>query len=160
MRQIVPKHAKICDDTKEIVRSCVCEFIGIVTYEANGHCDTEQRRTLAAEDIIWAMSSLGFDNYAELLKAHLSHVRYIGAEAHYTDAPQRPDENVAPPPTPTRGGVGGPTSFVCRSEYDPRETGKVCGGFRLGGGAWSTSGDNVGGSEFDPLAYLNRDKFL
>ncbi|XLS63672.1 hypothetical protein HN51_023646, partial [Arachis hypogaea] len=105
MRQIVPKHAKICDDTKEIVSSCVCEFIGIVTYEANGHCDTEQRRALAAEDMIWAMSSLGFDNYAELLKAHLSHVRYIGAEAHYTDAPQRRDKNVAPPPTPTRVGV-------------------------------------------------------
>ncbi|MED6218606.1 hypothetical protein PIB30_028039 [Stylosanthes scabra] len=154
MRQIVPKHAKICDDTKEIVRSCICEFIGKITDDAIEHCDTEQRRVLTAEDIIRAMSRLGFNNYAELLEAHLRHVRHTRAKVRYTDVPQGPGGTT---PTPTRGGVGGldpPTSFT------RGEIGKISGEFGLGSGACSTSDGNVGGIGFDPLAYLNRDKFL
>ncbi|MED6185014.1 hypothetical protein PIB30_052931 [Stylosanthes scabra] len=157
MRQIVPKHAKICDDTKDIVRSCICEFIGTITDEAIEHCNTDQRSVLTADDIIRAMSSLGFKNYAELLEAHLRHVRYMGTKVHYTDVPQCPGGNVVPPPTPTHGGAGGldpPTSFA------RGEIGKVSGEFGLASGARSTSDGNVGGSGFDPLAYLNRDKFL
>ena len=42
---------------------------------ASEKCHQEKRKTVNGEDIIFAMTSLGFENYAEVLKIYLSKYR-------------------------------------------------------------------------------------
>ncbi|XP_051128702.1 nuclear transcription factor Y subunit B-1-like [Andrographis paniculata] len=75
MRKILPPHAKISDDAKETIQECVSEYISFITGEANDRCQREQRKTITAEDILWAMSKLGFDDYVEPLTLYLHRYR-------------------------------------------------------------------------------------
>ncbi|KAF9357107.1 hypothetical protein BGX34_009600 [Mortierella sp. NVP85] len=63
--------AKIAKEAKETVQECVSEFISFITSEASDKCMVEKRKTINGEDILWAMRSLGFENYAEALKIYL-----------------------------------------------------------------------------------------
>ncbi|PON57629.1 Nuclear transcription factor Y subunit B [Parasponia andersonii] len=75
MRRILPPHAKISDDAKETIQECVSEYISFITGEANERCQREQRKTITAEDVLWAMSKLGFDDYIEPLTLYLHRYR-------------------------------------------------------------------------------------
>ncbi|PPE00490.1 hypothetical protein ES288_A13G157400v1 [Gossypium darwinii] len=75
MRRILPTHAKISDDAKETIQECVSEYISFITGEANERCQREQRKTITAEDVLWAMGKLGFDDYVEPLTVFLNRYR-------------------------------------------------------------------------------------
>ncbi|KAK0477892.1 histone-fold-containing protein [Armillaria novae-zelandiae] len=77
MKSSVPPTAKIAKDAKECVQECVSEFISFITSEAAEKCQMEKRKTIGGEDILYAMSTLGFDNYAETLKIHLAKLRQV-----------------------------------------------------------------------------------
>nr|TKW20983.1 hypothetical protein SEVIR_4G191800v2 [Setaria viridis] len=77
MRRGLPPHAKISDDAKEVIQDCVSEFISFVTGEANERCHTEHRKTVTAEDLVWALDRLGFDDYVGPLNAFLQRMREI-----------------------------------------------------------------------------------
>jgi histone H3/H4 len=77
MKQSVPHTAKIAKDAKECVQECVSEFISFITSEAAEKCQMEKRKTIGGEDILYAMVSLGFENYAETLKIHLAKLRQV-----------------------------------------------------------------------------------
>ncbi|MED6121427.1 Nuclear transcription factor Y subunit B-6 [Stylosanthes scabra] len=77
MRKILPPHAKISDDAKETIQECVSEYISFITGEANERCQREQRKTITAEDVLWAMSKLGFDDYIEPLTMYLHRYREL-----------------------------------------------------------------------------------
>ncbi|XP_021719419.1 nuclear transcription factor Y subunit B-6-like [Chenopodium quinoa] len=80
MRKILPPHAKISDDAKETIQECVSEYISFITGEANERCQREQRKTITAEDVLWAMSKLGFDDYIEPLTLYLHRYRELEGE--------------------------------------------------------------------------------
>ncbi|XP_017980261.1 PREDICTED: nuclear transcription factor Y subunit B-9 [Theobroma cacao] len=82
MRRILPAHAKISDDAKETIQECVSEYISFITGEANERCQREQRKTITAEDVLWAMGKLGFDDYVEPLTVFLG--RYRESESERT----------------------------------------------------------------------------
>jgi Histone-like transcription factor (CBF/NF-Y) and archaeal histone len=44
---------------------------------ASEKCHQEKRKTVNGEDIIFAMTSLGFENYAEVLKIYLAKYRDV-----------------------------------------------------------------------------------
>ncbi|KAJ3566512.1 hypothetical protein NP233_g6962 [Leucocoprinus birnbaumii] len=75
MKGAVPPTAKIAKDAKECVQECVSEFISFITSEAAEKCQMEKRKTIGGEDILYAMGTLGFENYAETLKIHLAKLR-------------------------------------------------------------------------------------
>lgn len=75
MRQAVPPHAKVTDEAKEMLQECVTEFISFITGEANENCQLEHRKTITADDVIGAMSRLGFDHYVEPLTIYLQKYR-------------------------------------------------------------------------------------
>ncbi|KAJ3041422.1 hypothetical protein HDV00_009402 [Rhizophlyctis rosea] len=75
MKRALPDNAKIAKDAKECVQECVSEFISFVTSEASDRCQLEKRKTINGEDILWAMQSLGFENYCETLKVYLHKYR-------------------------------------------------------------------------------------
>lgn len=57
------------------MQECISEFISFITSEASERCHQEKRKTINGEDILFAMSTLGFDNYVEPLKVYLQKYR-------------------------------------------------------------------------------------
>ena len=75
MKKAIPERGKIAKEAKECVQECVSEFISFITSEAAERCSIEKRKTINGEDILFAMSNLGFDNYLEPLKVYLQKYR-------------------------------------------------------------------------------------
>ncbi|KAJ9646606.1 hypothetical protein H2199_002655 [Coniosporium tulheliwenetii] len=75
MKMALPENAKIAKEAKECMQECVSEFISFITSEASEKCQQEKRKTVNGEDILFAMTSLGFENYAEALKIYLARYR-------------------------------------------------------------------------------------
>ncbi|KAK9837077.1 hypothetical protein WJX81_001024 [Elliptochloris bilobata] len=75
MKKALPPNAKIAKDAKETVQECVSEFISFITSEASDKCQREKRKTINGDDLLWAMSTLGFEEYVEPLKVYLAKFR-------------------------------------------------------------------------------------
>lgn len=71
MKKVLPHNAKVAKDAKESIQECVSEVISFITSEASEKCRQEKRKTINGDDILWAMSTLGFDRYIEPLKIYL-----------------------------------------------------------------------------------------
>jgi nuclear transcription Y subunit beta len=77
MKKALPANAKIAKDAKETVQECVSEFISFITSEASDKCQREKRKTINGDDLLWAMSTLGFEEYVEPLKVYLLKYREV-----------------------------------------------------------------------------------
>jgi histone H3/H4 len=93
MKIALPDNAKIAKEAKECMQECVSEFISFITSEggssiryilnislyalASEKCLQEKRKTVNGEDILFAMTSLGFENYSEALKIYLAKYRDV-----------------------------------------------------------------------------------
>lgn len=77
MKNALPDNAKISKEAKECMQECVSEFISFVTSEATERCSAERRKTVNGEDILFALMSLGFENYSEVLKIYLTKYRQV-----------------------------------------------------------------------------------
>jgi nuclear transcription Y subunit beta len=94
MKIALPDNAKIAKEAKECMQECVSEFISFITSEgmlyystvkyylliysiAAEKCQHEKRKTVNGEDILFAMTSLGFENYGEALKIYLARYREV-----------------------------------------------------------------------------------
>ena len=105
MKNTLPENAKIAKDSKETVQECVSEFISFITSEASDKCLQEKRKTINGDDLLWAMSTLGFDKYVEPLKLYLSKYR----EAVRGDKPEKhgaPAAGRAPVPATAANPMG------------------------------------------------------
>ncbi|KAK1567441.1 hypothetical protein Q3G72_012285 [Acer saccharum] len=80
MKKALPANAKISKDAKETVQECVSEFISFITGEASDKCQREKRKTINGDDLLWAMTTLGFEEYVEPLKVYLQKYREIEGE--------------------------------------------------------------------------------
>lgn len=78
--QVIPGNGKISKDAKETVQECVSEFISFVTGEASDKCQREKRKTINGDDVIWAITTLGFEDYVAPLKNYLNKYRQIEEE--------------------------------------------------------------------------------
>ncbi|KAF1824074.1 uncharacterized protein K489DRAFT_172991 [Dissoconium aciculare CBS 342.82] len=117
MKGALPENAKIAKEAKECMQECVSEFISFITSEASEKCQQEKRKTVNGEDILFAMTSLGFENYGEALKIYLA--RYRENLSVRSDQPQKPatatgttaGSNSTTSPyndTPSHGGLANP----------------------------------------------------
>ena len=50
------------------MQACVSEFISFVSSEAGDHCAESFRRHLDGDDVLWALTSLGFEHYVDILQ--------------------------------------------------------------------------------------------
>eukprot|EP00566_Odontella_aurita_P028888 CAMPEP_0113540922 /NCGR_PEP_ID=MMETSP0015_2-20120614/8742_1 /TAXON_ID=2838 /ORGANISM="Odontella" /LENGTH=156 /DNA_ID=CAMNT_0000440765 /DNA_START=567 /DNA_END=1037 /DNA_ORIENTATION=- /assembly_acc=CAM_ASM_000160 len=126
MKNTLPENAKIAKDSKETVQECVSEFISFITSEASDKCMQEKRKTINGDDLLWAMSTLGFDKYVEPLKLYLAKYR----EAVRGDKPEKP-----------AGGPGGAGRWAGGGEAPPD-----------GRQRWGRGGDAIGGDAAAPSA--------
>ncbi|KAI4119329.1 MAG: hypothetical protein LQ338_007289 [Usnochroma carphineum] len=114
MKTALPENAKIAKEAKECMQECVSEFISFITSEgtsigsayrsvlltkrsptASEKCQQEKRKTVNGEDILFAMTSLGFENYAEALKIYLS--KYRETQSARGENQQRPGSGYGAP---------------------------------------------------------------
>lgn len=84
MKKALPPNAKISKDAKECVQECVSEFISFITSEACEKCLSERRKTINGDDLLHAMTTLGFEKYIEPLRIYLQRYR----EVTKTDKPE------------------------------------------------------------------------
>ncbi|XP_072974933.1 nuclear transcription factor Y subunit B-1-like [Typha angustifolia] len=77
MKKALPANGKIAKDAKETVQECVSEFISFITSEASDKCQKEKRKTINGDDLLWAMATLGFEEYIEPLKLYLQKYREV-----------------------------------------------------------------------------------
>ena len=71
----LPKEVKLSKEAKETFQECVSEFISFITSEATDKCNQDKRKTINGEDIIFALSNLGFEHYNNILKIYLEKYR-------------------------------------------------------------------------------------
>ncbi len=109
MKMALPENAKIAKEAKECMQECVSEFISFITSEGKSHsqrlvrdrqltccclasekCQQEKRKTVNGEDILFAMTSLGFENYSEALKIYLSRYREVSYQPFHSPSPSSP----------------------------------------------------------------------
>jgi hypothetical protein len=64
---------KVCFVTSRYVKCSTILTLNL----ASEKCHQEKRKTVNGEDILFAMTSLGFENYAEALKIYLSKYREV-----------------------------------------------------------------------------------
>ncbi|KAG7569694.1 Transcription factor CBF/NF-Y/archaeal histone domain [Arabidopsis thaliana x Arabidopsis arenosa] len=77
MKKALPANGKIGKDAKDTVQECVSEFISFITSEASDKCQKEKRKTVNGDDLLWAMATLGFEDYLEPLKIYLARYREL-----------------------------------------------------------------------------------
>ncbi|XAR67369.1 hypothetical protein NMG60_11002098 [Bertholletia excelsa] len=144
MKKALPANAKISKDAKETVQECVSEFISFITGEASDKCQREKRKTINGDDLLWAMTTLGFEDYVEPLKVYLQRFRDMEGEKNAIAGRQGGSEK-------DPGGAGGNGSIV--------NMGNTGGGFAetgLHGGMPSNVGMMMGhrqGHMYAPGAY-------
>ncbi|XVE83371.1 hypothetical protein DITRI_Ditri16bG0083700 [Diplodiscus trichospermus] len=98
MKKVIPSNGKISKDAKETVQECVSEFISFVTGEASDKCQREKRKTINGDDIIWAITTLGFEEYVGPLKLYLTKYREIeGEKLNMPKQQQRPEQKQQQP---------------------------------------------------------------
>jgi nuclear transcription Y subunit beta len=86
MKNAIPENAKVSREAKECMQDCVTEFVAFVTNEAAEICSGEKRKTVNGQDILHALTSLGLENYAEILKIYLAKYRLVSLlEISYTE---------------------------------------------------------------------------
>ncbi|KAK5783164.1 nuclear transcription factor Y subunit B-3-like [Gossypium arboreum] len=92
LKKVIPSNGKISKDAKETIQECVSEFISFVTGEASDKCQREKRKTINGDDIIWAITTLGFEEYVGPLKLYLSKYREMEGEKLIFPKQQRSDQ--------------------------------------------------------------------
>ncbi|KAJ9049592.1 negative cofactor 2 transcription regulator complex subunit ncb2 [Entomophthora muscae] len=67
--EMLPSDIACSKETREILIECCVEFIHLLASEANDVCEKESKKTIAAEHVISALQSLGFDEYIPHIQA-------------------------------------------------------------------------------------------
>ncbi|KAF9485381.1 histone-fold-containing protein [Pholiota conissans] len=72
--ELLPNDVVCAKETRDLVIECCVEFIHLISSEANEICELENKKTIAPEHIISALSRLGFTTFApdveSVLKDH------------------------------------------------------------------------------------------
>ncbi|CAH1436201.1 unnamed protein product [Lactuca virosa] len=89
MKKVIPANGKISKDAKETVQECVSEFISFITGEASDKCQQEKRKTINGDDIIWAITTLGFEEYVDPLQKYLLKYRDLEGDKGNNNGPKQ-----------------------------------------------------------------------
>ena len=117
MKKSLPPNAKIAKDAKDTTQECVSEFISFITSEASDKCQQEKRKTINGDDLLWAMSTLGFDKYVEPLKLYLQKYREsVKGDKPAAKAPSKKDGASAAGVVGDAAGVGGAGAIESEAE--------------------------------------------
>ncbi|KAF1863893.1 hypothetical protein Lal_00031020 [Lupinus albus] len=95
MRKVLPKDARISDDAVDTIQKCASEFISFITEAAIEHSKLDKRKTISAEDLLFVMENMGFDDYVPPLTLFLERYRNHSVQVGVPNV-----ETPLPPPPP------------------------------------------------------------
>ncbi|KAM3358533.1 nuclear transcription factor Y subunit B-3-like [Capsicum galapagoense] len=123
MKKVIPGNGKISKDAKETFQECVSEFISFVTGEASDKCQREKRKTINGDDIIWAITILGFEDYVTPLKQYLKKYRELEGEKLNVPKQQclEPHQQHEQKPTFSYSNAYSPTGLVPQALFIPAD---------------------------------------
>ncbi|KAL8110496.1 uncharacterized protein LOC141671366 [Apium graveolens] len=125
MKKGIPANGKISKDAKETVQECVSEFISFVTGEASDKCQREKRKTINGDDIIWAITILGFEDYVTPLKHYLAKYRELEGERLNVPKQQRGEQRLQQHDQKIAmqypGGVYSPPNLISQPSFVPND---------------------------------------
>lgn len=130
MKKALPANAKISKDAKETVQECVSEFISFITGEASDKCQREKRKTINGDDLLWAMTTLGFEEYVEPLKIYLQKFREMEGEKTSMGRPGDKDGSGGGGGPSGGGGGGGGNGSIVNTGYNSGGSGGMYGGMQ------------------------------
>ncbi|OMO83746.1 Transcription factor, CBFA/NFYB, DNA topoisomerase [Corchorus capsularis] len=143
MKKALPANAKISKEAKETVQECVSEFISFITGEASDKCQKEKRKTINGDDLLWAMTTLGFEDYVEPLKGYLQRFREL--EGEKTAVARDKDVPLGSASVGVGGGAGGMYGMMVPQHHQGHVYGSS-GFHQIGSGLGKGgSGNNLGG---------------
>ncbi|CAI0442877.1 unnamed protein product [Linum tenue] len=58
-----------------VTSAFLCFIARVIQIRASDKCQKEKRKTINGDDLLWAMATLGFEDYIEPLKAYLNRYR-------------------------------------------------------------------------------------
>ncbi|KAM0858901.1 hypothetical protein ACQ4PT_047573 [Festuca glaucescens] len=105
MRKAIPPNGKIDQDAKEAVQELVSEFIAFLTSEASDRCKREKREALTGDDPLWAMATLGFQDYIQPVKLYLHKYREMSVLDKGMEMEQHEQLELLPPPHCSADGI-------------------------------------------------------
>ncbi|XP_073274469.1 uncharacterized protein [Primulina huaijiensis] len=117
MKKVIPGNGKISKDAKETVQECVSEFISFVTGEASEKCQREKRKTINGDDILWAIMTLGFEDYVNPLKLYLTKYREIEGEKLNVPKQQRLEQHDPKSNVSYNNSVYGSTNMISQPPF-------------------------------------------
>ncbi|XP_027341169.1 nuclear transcription factor Y subunit B-8-like [Abrus precatorius] len=171
MRQILPINAKISESAKEMIQQCVTKYIAFVTKKAKERCQSDYRKIMNVEDLLWALEELGFDDYVGPLTVFLQRYREepilpsvkqsIDNSGPITgpEAGTKPTvEIVQPSLSPPLGSSGPDFSMDPNSKmeiFDPNDINEVINGFYMDG--FDVGSLDSALTNFDPSSSFKHD---
>ncbi|KEH40450.1 putative transcription factor Hap3/NF-YB family [Medicago truncatula] len=67
MQSVLPPDTIITDDAKELMQLCVSKFMDMVTSESFQQANVEHQMIVSADDLLWTMNRLGFEEFVRSL---------------------------------------------------------------------------------------------
>ncbi|KAL5682549.1 hypothetical protein ACJX0J_008934 [Zea mays] len=65
IKEMLPPDVRVARDAQDLLVECCVEFINLLSSESNEVCSREEKKTIAPEHVIKALSDLGFREYIE-----------------------------------------------------------------------------------------------
>ncbi|GAA0157628.1 DNA-binding transcription factor [Lithospermum erythrorhizon] len=75
MNNALPANANISMDATDTVQECVSEFVSFITEEASHKSQEEKWKTIHGDHLLWALATLGFEDYVDPLRVYLDKYR-------------------------------------------------------------------------------------
>ena len=94
MKQALPPNAKISKEAKEQMQECVSEFISFITWEAWEKCKLDKRKTIAGDDVLFALNILGYEKYMSCLNLFVRYYREVMKETE-KESQTKSDVNIS-----------------------------------------------------------------
>ena len=66
-----------------VINKIIDRFISFITSEACEKCKNEKRKTINGEDLLYAINTLGFESYVDILKLYLNKYREVWYAANW-----------------------------------------------------------------------------
>ncbi|XP_066351863.1 protein Dr1 homolog [Miscanthus floridulus] len=65
IKEMLPPDVRVARDAQDLLVECCVEFINLLSSESNEVCSREEKKTIAPEHVLKALSDLGFREYIE-----------------------------------------------------------------------------------------------
>jgi len=75
MQSVLLPDTIITDDAKDLMQLCVSKFMDMVTSEAFQQSNVEHQMIVSADDLLWTMNRLGFEEFVRSLGKDLKNYR-------------------------------------------------------------------------------------